>query len=169
MNCPACNRVLEKMKVSDLEVDVCRGGCGGIWFDNFELQKVDEQHETAGETLLNIERDPMVRVDYSDRRNCPKCKDMIMMRHFGSVHRRVEMDECPACGGVWLDCGELAEFRAQYATNEAREAAAAQYFQDVFGKQIDEMKKADEEEMDRYRLFSSTLRFICPSYYFPGK
>ena len=39
MNCPACGNVLKEMTVSDISVDVCQGGCGGIWFDNFELKK----------------------------------------------------------------------------------------------------------------------------------
>jgi len=34
-------------------VDVCQNGCGGIWFDNFELEKVDEKHETLDPTKSN--------------------------------------------------------------------------------------------------------------------
>ena len=51
MNCPACKRVLEQLTVGDVTVDACRGGCGGIWFDNLELEKFDEPHEAAGEVL----------------------------------------------------------------------------------------------------------------------
>jgi len=42
MNCPACGNILEQMTVGDVTVDVCQRGCGGIWFDNFELEKFDE-------------------------------------------------------------------------------------------------------------------------------
>ena len=56
MNCPACGNVLEEMKVGDVMVDVCQGGCGGIWFDNYELEKFDEPHESAGEELLARQR-----------------------------------------------------------------------------------------------------------------
>ena len=52
-------------------MDVCDGGCGGIWFDHCELQKVDEQAETAGEQLLSVRRDPGVLVDPADRYRCP--------------------------------------------------------------------------------------------------
>jgi len=55
MNCPACNRELKEKPVSGIKVDVCENGCGGIWFDNFELKKVDEKHEAIGEDLLKIE------------------------------------------------------------------------------------------------------------------
>ena len=30
-----------------------------------------------------------------------------MMRHFFSVKRQVEVDECPGCGGFRLDAGKM--------------------------------------------------------------
>ena len=48
MKCPACFNQLTEMQVGSLVVDVCDGGCGGIWFDAFELQQVDEEDEAAG-------------------------------------------------------------------------------------------------------------------------
>jgi Zn-finger nucleic acid-binding protein len=35
MKCPACKNVLQEMTVDNVTVDICKGGCGGIWFDNF--------------------------------------------------------------------------------------------------------------------------------------
>jgi uncharacterized protein len=162
MQCPACERALVQKTVGDLTVDVCEGGCGGIWFDNFELQKVDEQHETAGEALLDIPLDPSIVVDFESRRKCVKCEDQTMMRHFASVHRRVEVDECPQCGSVWLDAGELRQFREQYFSNDEREAAAAAYFADLFDSEI-------EESIEKDGTLSRIFRYICPSYYIKGK
>jgi len=82
------------MNIQDIVVDVCKNGCGGIWFDNLELRKVDEQHETAGEVLLDIERDKDVKVDYSRKKACPKCNGP-MFKHFASVKREIEVNECP--------------------------------------------------------------------------
>ena len=82
MKCPACRNMLQEMTVGDVTVDACKGGCGGIWFDNFELKKFDEPHESAGELLLDIERDETIIVDHSKRLKCPKCDDVVMMRHF---------------------------------------------------------------------------------------
>jgi hypothetical protein len=48
--------------------------------------KVDEADESAGEGLLEMERDPHVVVDPSKRLNCPKCSDVVMMRHFSSTY-----------------------------------------------------------------------------------
>lgn len=124
MKCPACFNALTKMQVGSVEVDVCQGGCGGIWFDAFELQQVDEEEERAGEHLLEIKRDPRVAVDPKRKRECPRCEGVKLMRHFFSAKRRVEVDQCPNCNGYWLDAGELASVRAERAESEKVSEAA---------------------------------------------
>lgn len=113
MKCPACFNELTKTQVGSLVVDICQGGCGGIWFDAFELQRVDEQDEAVGEPLLHIKRDERIAADASRKRECPKCAGVRLHRHFFSAKRQVEVDECPNCGGYWLDAGELAQIRAE--------------------------------------------------------
>jgi Zn-finger nucleic acid-binding protein len=113
MKCPACFNELSQVQVGSLVVDVCQGGCGGIWFDAFELQRVDEVGETVGEPLLHIERDPQLKVDMTRKRECPRCAGMKLQRHYFSARRRVEVDECPNCAGYWLDAGELAQIRVE--------------------------------------------------------
>src|SRR6476646_3065164 len=98
MKCPACFNQLTSLQVGSLTVDACQGGCGGIWFDAFELQRVDEQQEEAGERLLEIRRDERIRVDPTRKRDCPRDGNKLR-RHFFSAKRRVEVDECPNCGG----------------------------------------------------------------------
>lgn len=168
MKCPACNSDLKQVKVSDLVVDVCQSGCGGIWFDNFELEKVDEQHETLGEELLQVPRNQNIPVDHSETRPCPKCENIYMRKHFASVRREVELDECPGCAGVWLDCGELKQLRNQYATEEDRENAAQSYFSEIFDDKLTQMQSESEEQANKAQKFSKMFRFICPSNYISG-
>jgi len=113
MKCPACFNNLTEIQVGSLKVDVCQGGCGGIWFDAFELQKVDEEEEVAGGHLLDIQRGENVKVDPNRKRDCPRCEGIKLKRHFFSAKRLVEVDECPNCAGYWLDAGELARIRAE--------------------------------------------------------
>ena len=113
MKCPACFNELTELHIASLTVDACQGGCGGIWFDAFELQKVDEEWEAEGEPLLNIQRDERLVVDSSRKRECPRCADIKLHRHYFSAKRQVEVDQCPNCGGYWLDAGELAQIRAE--------------------------------------------------------
>jgi len=113
MKCPACFNDLTEVQVGNVKVDVCQGGCGGIWFDAFELQRVDEEEEAAGERLLEIEHDKSVTVDPTRKRECPRCEGIKLKRHYFSAKRRVEVDECPNCAGYWLDAGELAQIRLE--------------------------------------------------------
>ena len=111
MKCPACFNALSSTTIGKLTVDVCRGGCGGIWFDAFELQQVDEPQESTGAWLVNVERDPNLHVDPTPKRACPKCDGVKLKRRYFSAKRRIEVDECPGCGGYWLDAGELEKVR----------------------------------------------------------
>jgi len=169
MKCPACSNQLQEMTVSDVTVDVCKGGCGGIWFDHFEIKKFDEPHESAGDELLQTERDAELTVDHTKKLKCPKCDDIVMMRHFFSIKRQVQVDECPACGGFWLDSGELGGIRSLFNTEEERHKAAQEYFSEVFGDQFTAMKAESEEKLKKARNIANMFRFICPSYYIPGK
>ncbi|HHY85873.1 MAG TPA: zf-TFIIB domain-containing protein [Verrucomicrobia bacterium] len=125
MKCPACFHSLREIQIGALKVDVCQHGCGGIWLDRFELQQVDEEHETAGEPLVMLHPNPNVKVDPSLKRECPRCDGVKLKRHFFSAKRRVEVDECPGCGGYWLDHGELAQIRREKA-EEAHERRLGQ-------------------------------------------
>ena len=161
--------MLEEITVGDVAVDVCKGSCGGIWFDNFEFKKFDEPHEASGEELLDAERDESVIVDHSKRLKCPKCDDIVMMRHFFSVKKSVEVDECPGCAGIWLDTGELSKIRGLFKTEEERNQAASEYFEEVFGGDLKAMKAENEVGHAKARKIANVFRYICPSKYIPGK
>jgi uncharacterized protein len=83
--------------------------------------------------------------------------------------RGVVMDECPECGGHWLDPGELKTIRTEYASDEERERAASAYFSEVFGPELAGAHAQTEEDLARARRIAHAFRFICPSYYVPGK
>ena len=140
MICPACGNELTEMTVSDVTLDVCKGGCGGIWFDNFEIKKFDEPHEPAGQELLNIEKNPDIKVDGSRRYKCPKCGDMLLMRHYFSVKKKVAIDECPNCAGIWLDDGELEQIRGLFNSEQEKNLAAEQYMDASFGEDLAEIE-----------------------------
>ncbi len=151
MECPRCSNTLSTIKVDDLEVDVCQGGCGGLWFDIFELKKVDELHEIKGESLLNIERNENLEIDYSKRINCPKCTEVVMMRHYWSPKKEIEIDECPYCGGYWIDAGELYAIRNQFATEEERTAEFEKVWLDLFGEELTSVEADKESALPEQR------------------
>jgi len=50
---------------------------------------------------LDAEREKQERTSHYNK--CPKCGCDLRERE----HHRVKIDECPECGGMWLDKGEL--------------------------------------------------------------
>jgi hypothetical protein len=153
--------------VAEVTFDVCRS-CGGIWFDQHELHKVDEAHEEAGELLAlaaEAERRPTVS---ADKRQCPRCDGIPMMRHFFSVKHEVEVDECPTCGGYWLDCGELRSLRGLFPSEEERKKAATTCFDAIADQHLGAMRAESEAKGAKARRIANLFRFICPSYYLAG-
>lgn len=160
---------MKEVQVQDVTVDVCEGGCGGIWFDWFELQKVDEPDEVAGEQLLDVRRNPSVDVDRMASRKCPRCEGQIMLRHFASVKREVSVDECPACAGFFLDHGELNQIRSQFGSEDERREAAQELFDQMFGEDLARKHAESEQAVESTRRLAHIFRFLLPSYYLKGK
>jgi Zn-finger nucleic acid-binding protein len=169
MKCPVCEKDCRAVEAGGVTVEVCHRGCGGIWFDNFELEKVDEAHEAAGEALLDIPCGAPHERDAGRALECPRCSGQSMMRHFFSVKRQVQVDVCPECGGTWLDFGELAEIREQFGSESARRKAAEQMFDDLFSGDLAELRSESSEGRVKARRLARIFRFLCPSYYMPGK
>lgn len=160
MKCPACENELATKNIEDITVDVCNGGCGGVWFDNFEFKKFDEPHESAGETLLDISVNESLNIEYGDKRGCPKCPDIIMRRHFFSVKRKTEIDECPTCGGIWLDAGELRTIRSSFESEEEKDKASDEYLNEVFSGDFARARQESEEQRAKINRFANMFRFF---------
>lgn len=169
MKCPRCANQLQQVTEQNVTLDVCANGCGGVWFDNFEIKKFDEPHEPASDKLLKIERDSSVSVNLEEKLNCPKCENMPMMRHFFSAKKQVQLDECPNCAGTWLDAAELETVRTLFASEKERTQAADDYFEKTFGDQIARTEAEDRAKVKKARRFANMFRFICPTSYIPGK
>jgi Zn-finger nucleic acid-binding protein len=87
-----------------MTLDVCYGGCGGIWFDASELERVSSRAATTLHTIWQV---PVANVKLTEPRMCPRCPEQVLERKWFSDQRKVEIDQCPNCGGVWLDAGEF--------------------------------------------------------------
>ena len=168
MNCPACGTAMTEIAAGDVKVQACKGGCGGLWFDEWTLGKVDQPDQSAWESLLNIPQNASLKVDQSQRRKCPR-DSVVMMRHFWSVKRDVAVDECPQCEGIFLDPGELTGIRADYKSDAERNKAAEAYYSEMFDQQLAGMLRQDKAKLESARRVARIFKFICPSYYIPGK
>jgi len=104
MKCPACSGPLRQKSAGGITLDLCYGGCGGIWFDRSELERMDPR---ATISLHTVWRDPNSKVSSTQPRVCPSCLNEVLERKRFSEMVRVEVDQCPRCGGLWLDEGEF--------------------------------------------------------------
>jgi Zn-finger nucleic acid-binding protein len=46
-------------------------------------------------------------VKLTQPRMCPRCPEQVLDCKWFSDLKRVEIDRCPKCGGIWLDAGEF--------------------------------------------------------------
>jgi uncharacterized protein len=113
MKCPLCETQLKPVVANGITVDVCEGGCGGIWFDQFELQRFGVPSEPAPDILLNVTRNPGLAIDTTRKRPCPRCVEVMLKRRLYNPKSLVQVDECGGCAGIWLDAGELLKIREE--------------------------------------------------------
>jgi Zn-finger nucleic acid-binding protein len=161
MNCPACGKLLSVVEVEPATVDVCKEGCGGIWFDRAELKKLDEAREGGGELLLELNQGKAVF--RAERRRCPRCnpQHVLMTRlYHPTVH--VQVEECPGCGGHFLDPGELGAIRSQAGSDIERKQAAGRIFQERFKVPMVMERIETQKEAEEVKDFGQLLNWIFP-------
>jgi Zn-finger nucleic acid-binding protein len=105
----------------DVRVDVCMNGCKGIWFDWQELRRLDENHEGVGKMLEAALKSSRVNDAGREPLTCPKCGIAMHAHKYGNA-KEVNVDECYACGGFFLDSGELRVIRDSYMSEQERDA-----------------------------------------------
>ncbi len=150
MDCPACLHNLTRLVAGEVEIDICKGGCGGIWFDRDELFHFDEQHEFDISQAIGTDRNPDPQIAKDLQKDCPRCAPEPLVRQFLDHHNKIEVDQCWSCGGVWLDYGEIDMLREQYATHEERAKAANSFANSILDQHRDALHQLTKEEIDRY-------------------
>ena len=131
MKCPRTGKALKSVSINGVMVELSMG-CGGVWFDQFELQKFDEIHEEAGSVLVKHMKEFHVPLtDPAARLKCPRDTDVVMMRRYYSPKRQIEIDECPRCGGIWLDAEELSGIRELFPTQQHLDEAGKEFVEKV--------------------------------------
>lgn len=109
--CPACGRKMAKIYISDLEfcIDICTEGCGGLFFDNRELQNIIDSEEVLNKIIHYLDNESFKKVNGSDERICPLCKTpMVKIGHNSTV----VIDVCNSCGAKFLDNDELQKIKS---------------------------------------------------------
>lgn len=149
MNCPRDGHAMHQEIFGGVTVDLCHH-CGGAWFDPFELERVDDAIEQAGadlaDRLAELAMNAPSRPELGERLRSPVDPEVVMARSFADPERRIEIDRCPASGGVWLDAGELARLRERFPDQGARDVATREIIAAV--RQSPEFRAAQSAELE---------------------
>ncbi len=150
IQCPACGKPMIKVYMPDqgVNLDVCINGCGGIFFDNREFDKFNEQHEDISPLEKVFENKSFNKVDDSYDRICPIC-GWKMVKNYSSSSHDVQIDECYGCGGKFLDYSELDKFRSQYATDKERSEDVLKELYKTAGIELDAYNTNYENRMKK--------------------
>jgi len=133
MNCPSCSNGLTIFYYGELGVMACQYGCAGLWFDRYEIKKINSSNFRKGRELLKIEQAQGIRLFRNVDHVCPKCEMTLLLRHFFDKKHSLEVDQCPRCGGIWIEMGEI--FKEKKSDVE-REKLINNYFIFIYEKKI---------------------------------
>ena len=111
IRCPRSSIPLTRLRIGGIDTDLCED-CGGLWLDRLELARFQDPASAFGDALVaHLEQFPPALIDHSIRLTCPRHPEVVMLRRKFSLAVPIEIDECPECGGIWLDSDELAQIR----------------------------------------------------------
>jgi len=79
-----------------------------------------------------------------------------MARHFVSVQEDVLVDECPSCGGFWLNGDELEEIRQQFDYEQCHPDPT-----DLSANGT----VTEDLQAQRMKRLVNAICFLCPSQY----
>ena len=130
LTCPSCGKKMQKIFLNEqnFNIDICLDGCGGIFFDNRELKKVDEKSECINEILAAIKDKKFTKPNTTAKRRCPAC-NAVMVQNNSKYSCEFKVDECYSCGGVFLDSGELLNIRKESSNEEEKKREFERKFQ----------------------------------------
>lgn len=113
---------MDQMSFREVQLDDCPQ-CGGIWFDDGELKKLQSIGDELSLHSLEGQAKPDKDVVTTEReaKLCPICNERLTPYRY-MYSSDVLLDECDECYGVWVQDGEL-EKMAHYLESEQERIA----------------------------------------------
>lgn len=111
ITCPACGKVMQKYFIeTGCAIDICTDGCGGMFFNNQEIQELNDSHSDIEEIKKLLKSKKFISVDENLTRVCPVCgTKMAKTRALG-----IQIDTCYKCNSIFLDNGEFELVRSSF-------------------------------------------------------
>ncbi|MCD6094698.1 zf-TFIIB domain-containing protein [bacterium] len=167
MLCPNCNSQMKKVEVRSLygakiEIDQCPV-CGGIWCDKFELYRISFKE---GIKIDRLDIDRLAKLKpIKNNLVCPKCNIFLKKFNDPNFPQQIHLDYCPHCGGVWLNRGELSQFKEW-------QRAKIEYSKKELTKKDKELSEQVKrmmalEKSNKYEIAGKIARFLNQPVYGP--
>jgi Zn-finger nucleic acid-binding protein len=94
---------------TDLAIDIDKcPNCGGFWFDNQELFLISSEDAKKYDSEIIRQEIPK---SASHDRICPNCQLPLVLLKDPELSKRMQVDICPKCLGLWLDQGEFLRYK----------------------------------------------------------
>ena len=147
IKCPACDKEMTKVFLDEqgFYVDICLDGCGGIFLDNREFKKIDEQNENITPIIEAISGKEFVKPDQNKKRVCAVCGNN-MVTNKVSHKNDIKIEECYTCGGKFFDLGELFDYRDEFLDDKERTTS----FKKKFNSLLDDINFGYDEKFEKY-------------------
>ena len=146
--CPACGSELTKVFIPDkgINIDVCAQGCGGMYFDNKEIQEFSGENEDLSDIKKLLADKNFMPVDETAKRICPSCgTPMAKTNALG-----IQIDTCYKCGGIFLDNGEFEHVRKKFKKREKIQTVELNQNSDI---KLQEFYKDAQDELYRAETY----------------
>ena len=160
MKCPACENELTEHKVSGVQVNICRGSCGGLWFHLTQTKRIERLKPGAGSALLHFELANGVKTYRGAEHPCPQCKTTLLYRHFFSRKFDTEVNQCAKCSGFWIDVGGLVKI--MNSPQEERKELLEIYFTAIMDEKISGMNLGNQDIAQAAELIKKIFDFLRP-------
>ena len=116
VKCPECQREMSEVVLPAnpgqlIVLDQCPT-CGGIWCDKWELFPLDS---AAAEKLERVDEAKLRRpavAEAPEELFCPRCTAKLLAAHDPSLPADLLLRRCFKCDGIWLNRGQLTQFKA---------------------------------------------------------
>lgn len=103
---------MRTIEYEGVEIETCPV-CEGEWLDADELRQIVQtvERKFTSDQIATVDRlnKKLFRTSGGgrERLRCPKCREQKLVPFNYASSSGVILDKCPACGGIWLDRGEL--------------------------------------------------------------
>ena len=161
MKCPACENELIEQKISGVQVNVCRGSCGGLWFHITQTRKIERLKPGAVTALLRFELADGVKTYRGAEHPCPHCKTTLLYRHFFSPKLDTEVNQCSKCSGFWVDVGGLVKI--MNSPQKEQKELLEIYSTAIMDGKISGMNLGNQDIAQASEIIASIFRFLTPN------